>query len=428
MITLCGCGLSAGDTTLALGVAGGAAAAGGGGGGGSGGGFAPAGPLAAPINPDPPDGATDVLRTAQLSWWSSFGATGYSVYFGISSPGVFQGNQSGIAYNPGFLEAWTTYYWRIDAYNDNESATGQVWSFQTGREWMQVVTGNAPLPRGGHAMAYDSNRNKVVLFGGYDGVTCLDETWEYDSSGWVQRFPANKPLPRLEPAMAFDSLNNVTVLFGGLLEAGNDNPQYFSNETWLWDGSDWQQAYPANSPSARWGAAMVYDDDRNVAVLFGGWITYGSYDTWEWDGADWTFRTNSGPTGRVDHVMAFDSVRNLTVLHGGDTGGALSFETWEWNGSSWTERFPSYTPMRRYDHAMAYDSFFNKTIMFGGWIQDRWADGTWEWDGLLWKDLVSPVNPSARSWHAMVYDSARRRIVLFGGDMEFGLDGETWEY
>jgi len=83
-------------------------------------------------NPNPADAATGVSTTADLSWTAGNGATSHDVYFGTSSPGDFQGNQSGTTYDPGTMLENTTYYWRIDEVNDYGTTTGIVWSFTTG--------------------------------------------------------------------------------------------------------------------------------------------------------------------------------------------------------------------------------------------------------------------------------------------------------
>jgi hypothetical protein len=56
------------------------------------------------------------------------------------------------------------------------------------RSWVEVHPATAPAARYGHALAYDSTRNEIVLFGGSDGWTPdLDlETWVYDGSDWRQ--------------------------------------------------------------------------------------------------------------------------------------------------------------------------------------------------------------------------------------------------
>lgn len=57
-----------------------------------------------------------------------------------------------------------------------------TWAWN-GAYWIQVPGG--PTPRAGHAMAYDMQHDKVMVFGGYDlsqpGVTPLGDTWEWCS-------------------------------------------------------------------------------------------------------------------------------------------------------------------------------------------------------------------------------------------------------
>jgi hypothetical protein len=89
--------------------------------------------------------------------------------------------------------------------------------------------------------------------------------------------------------MDYDARHGRTVLFGGQVKG---LPKY--GDTWLFDGTDWTQAAPATSPSARTEAGMAYDLRRKVLVLFGGNtdnVADGSNtmgDTWTWDGTDWT--------------------------------------------------------------------------------------------------------------------------------------------
>jgi hypothetical protein len=67
-----------------------------------------------------------------------------------------------------------------------------------------------PSKRAGHAMAYDSARARVVLFGGAD----LRDTWEWDGQIWIQVSNIG-PSPRVNHAMAYDAARQRMVLFGG---------------------------------------------------------------------------------------------------------------------------------------------------------------------------------------------------------------------
>ncbi len=81
--------------------------------------------------------------------------------------------------------------------------------------WTQVAdTGTSP--RNAHAMAYDSQRQRVVLFGGYarESASLCGDTWEWDGKHWTQRQDMG-PGARSMPGMAYDSLSKRGVLFGG---------------------------------------------------------------------------------------------------------------------------------------------------------------------------------------------------------------------
>jgi hypothetical protein len=92
--------------------------------------------------------------------------------------------------------------------------------------WTQVAP-SGPGVRWGHAMAYDSQRGRTVLFGGNPSSGLpLGDTWEWNGSAWTQ-VSITGPSGRAGHAMAYDSQRGRTVLFGG-----SGYP-----ETWEWDGS-----------------------------------------------------------------------------------------------------------------------------------------------------------------------------------------------
>lgn len=97
--------------------------------------------------------------------------------------------------------------------------------------WTQRPSGGHS-PSVWHAMAYDSVRGVIVMFGGYNESSSWNgETWEWSGTTWIQRMIPG-PSPRGLHAMAYDSARGVTVLFGGYA-AGTG----FNGETWEWDGS-----------------------------------------------------------------------------------------------------------------------------------------------------------------------------------------------
>ena len=60
-------------------------------------------------------------------------------------------------------------------------------------------------------------------------------------------------------------------------------------------------------------------------------------DTWEWDGEFWTQLADTGPAGRQDHALCFDSARQTALLFGGWVGNTPMGDTWSWNGEDWTQ-------------------------------------------------------------------------------------------
>ncbi|MGB2808012.1 MAG: right-handed parallel beta-helix repeat-containing protein, partial [Sedimentisphaerales bacterium] len=97
--------------------------------------YSPEGPLPdirRASNPNPADGATGVSRTAYLSWTAGPDATSHDVYFGTTSPGMFQSNQTATTFDPGTMAYSTVYYWRIDEVGAYGTITGTIWSFRTG--------------------------------------------------------------------------------------------------------------------------------------------------------------------------------------------------------------------------------------------------------------------------------------------------------
>src|SRR5438876_12368524 len=71
------------------------------------------------------------------------------------------------------------------------------------------------------------------------------------AGSWTLASPAASPQQRVNFGMAREGSGEV-VLFGGF-----DFPVGNLGDTWIWDGSNWGEASPSASPSARSGPAMA---------------------------------------------------------------------------------------------------------------------------------------------------------------------------
>jgi len=258
----------------------------------------------------------------------------------------------------------------------------------------------------------------LVLFGGYNnGGGYFSDTWEWNGTNWLGRSPLNSPGPRYGHAMAYDAVRQRVVLFGGFNGAE-------IGDTWEWNGTNWTQLLPVASPSTRYDHAMAYHAVSQRVVLFGGQRNGSPVgETWEWDGTNWTLLPSASPSARHSHAMAHDAARQRVVLFGG-VGVSYLGDTWEWNGTNWLAQFSLNYPSPRYRHAMAYDEMGQRVVLFGGSSSSTsYLSDTWEWNGTNWVQLSPTASPSARYGHAMAYHAAGQRVVLFGGA---GSLGDTW--
>ncbi|MCA8953267.1 MAG: hypothetical protein KDE27_27395 [Planctomycetes bacterium] len=103
-----------------------------------------------------------------------------------------------------------------------------IWN---GTTWAQRQPASRPSPRQCRAMAFDHARSRTVLYGGTDYLGGLRDTWEWDGITWTQVFPASTPPPG-GYGMAFDLQRNGLVLVASQVVGA-------PIEAWAFDGVDW---------------------------------------------------------------------------------------------------------------------------------------------------------------------------------------------
>ena len=263
------------------------------------------------------------------------------------------------------------------ALQTRHSPSGQLitWELQ-GADWVRkVIPGpNVGLP----CAAFDTDRGVTVLFGGTSGPgpVLTNETWEYDGVAWQQRFPAMSPPVREWCGMAYDANRQVMVLFGGYGAAGF----FGTSDTWEYDGANWVEVPLSfgNRPSGRGEPAMTYDSGRQEVVLFGGRFLNTVYsDTWTYDGNKWTMKIPGGsPSARASAGLVFDPGLGKTILFGGGSPVQTFGDTWEWNGAAWTQRFPASSPPARRCKAV-YDTVRQQVLVHGGNFGSGGYNDTW---------------------------------------------------
>ena len=293
-----------------------------------------------------------------------------------------------------------------------------------------------PGPRGGHSMVYDAQLLRMVMFGGSANPGFDDVNWFYRFGTWTGRLLVPRPTGRESHSMAYDSDRNVAVLFGGRNPNNTD-----VHQTWEYDGdnpivSQLWQIRSTTGPSPRSNHAMVYDSRRCRTVLFGG-QDLGTLailnDTWEWDGNQWEqkFPATVPPPNAPSNQMAYDEARGVTVLRTDQSSLAGTSDTiWEWDGVDWTPVVTPGSPQRGFA-GMTYDSKREVVTLFGGVRGFTTFNDVWEYDGVRWTNHPQTgALPEERNWPAFVYKPDIDRTVLFGGNgtnFPFALR-DTWEH
>lgn len=290
-----------------------------------------------------------------------------------------------------------------------------------GNPWSVGSTG--PSARRDYAAAYDSVRNKVVVFGGagQNGVL-LNDTWEWTATGpgggggWKQR-AGSGPSPRSHAGMAFDASRGKMVLFGGRT---GPVPNY-TNETWEWNGTAWSQVAAATPPPAMEGALFTYDPSITRTVLVSSLLSFPN--EYEFNGTAWTTIFGPGPAaqGSSFSALSYDALRPARVFIGGvfsPSGGNLP-ATWGRRQGTWQTR--EYGHLRSSNWAgprLCYDPGLQKVLLVDA-TNPSGLLGVWSWDGDFWY-ARSTNGPPARTGFTPVVDVAGGQVVIFGGANEQG--------
>lgn len=147
-------------------------------------------------------------------------------------------------------------------------AHADTWEFDgSARSWTLRSATNPPAQDA--SLVFDAARNRVLL---YSGDTGTPQTWLWNgvAGTWTQLAPPTSPRVLRDFAMAYDSERAVVVVFGGSVFGGGT-----VSDTWEWNGIAWQQkdgnaGEPYFHCCPRTSAVMAYDSRRAQTVLFGG--------------------------------------------------------------------------------------------------------------------------------------------------------------
>lgn len=263
-----------------------------------------------------------------------------------------------------------------------------TWTYD-GVQWVQQFPATSPpLARRNH-LIYDLARNVAVLYGGLTGNPqagqCSDDHWEWNGTNWTLLQPTSTPGGLGYYAGAYDLVRQRIVIHGGRRNAWIPAAV---NETWEFDPvqNRWLQISTTNSPGAIEEAAMCFHLGMGQSLLFGGIDPQTNAvvnDLWSYDGATWTLLQPTGPRPgpRIAARMVYDNLRQVAVVFGGrdPVTWAIHNDTWEFDGTQW-RRVDSGLAPARIDFSMAMDFWRGRMVIFGGRLANNSVqDDTWEY-------------------------------------------------
>lgn len=202
------------------------------------------------------------LRTVQFPTLTS-GAS--LVYDPVRDRGLFFGGGYPISI-PGRPDRFLNDVWSLEA-----SDSSAVWR-------LLDTVGEPPPARNYHAAAYDSRRDRMIVFGGLTASGAVDDTWELALGGpptWRRLAPlGGPPLARSRHVMFYDVPRDRLIVHGGTSVSIHD--------TWVLDLAGtptWTQLPPlADWPRLEHVRSFVYDPAGERLLLFA--IPQGSSAGW----------------------------------------------------------------------------------------------------------------------------------------------------
>ena len=282
------------------------------------------------------------------------------------------------------------------------------------RSWLP-----APLLPAFAAPAMASYGDKLVLVGGDERWRSerVLETWQFDGVRWRELHPRQTPSARQLPGLT--RFGDQLLMFGGKETSLTPDIDDYVSETWAWNGADWTQLQPAQSPQGR--SAPAFTSWGGQVLLFGGKSSSGALqDTWRWGGTEWVPQPGDGPKDCNSPAARLGAT--VVMFCSGQSADDHFGHTFVWDGVRWMEKQTPTTPSSRHGHVLA--SFGERVLMYGGHADSGNEQETWEWNGTDWRDRTVSPSPPMRAGYQLAQLSDK--LVLHGGGETWTWDGERW--
>ena len=284
---------------------------------------------------------------------------------------------------------------------DAKSLARDEWAYDVAQNRLEPL-GTTPYTIYNQAV-YDRQSRRLIGFGPENTAV-----YSMGNRAWEKTQPEEEPPTyRFWYAMAYNSQSDRVILFGGYPHL---------NDTWAYDygTNTWTEMAPAVSPPKRYGHAMAYDAESDRIILWGANevgetpMTEEEHATiWAYDyGANtWTaIESTGGPSYRGGHTMVYHPGTDRIILFGGHHPGDVNFrdETWayDYNTNTWTQLARATHPSGRRLHTMVYAEAADKMVLFGGiagtFLKEEINDELWIFDPVAeeWSQVMpGSTNP-----------------------------------
>ncbi|UCE06929.1 MAG: hypothetical protein JSW07_02500 [bacterium] len=283
--------------------------------------------------------------------------------------------------------------------------------------WKNKTLEHKPTGRIDLAMASVCGTEKIIIFGGWNNGTNLNDTWVYDynENTWTEKYPSIKPSARWGIKMGSIYGTEKFLLFGG-----NDGSN--CNDTWIYDlnQNEWTEKFPFESPKPRnfYGMTSVWGTDK--VVLFSG-MGPGLNDTWIYDFKNNTWKEKTilnPPSVRRGHSMTSIWGTDKILMFGGFDGSNFLEDTWifDLSDEKWTEINPTLEPDARSPYSLSYFHGTDKILLYGG-TDGTTFDDTWIFNfaNLSWMKINTPVKPPKSYFHGTASIQGKEAVIFFGG-------------
>jgi|GEM_PF-497977 len=336
---------------------------------------------------------------------------------------------------------------------------------------------------------FDAKRRRLVFWGGDDGlpVNCtptahpvgLTDLWIYDAACATFKkvdVSGQAPQGRARGMAVYDSDQDRMIIFGGRYRKGAGGPYTNFNDVWALDLKTltWKQLpTKGGGPVARSNPAGAYNPNTKEMIVFGGnsstsGLSFRPHnDVWALNLETNTWReiTTSGPSkpsARLFHAATVDTKGNRLFVYAG--GGANAWQgpflrdLWvmDLKTGIWTvlDKGGFLSPLGRIWATITYDEKADRVLMYAGHDDQQIGNnnGTWSFDlkKKKWTALTPPEKikkkangfcnfppdftepnmqaPDRRSAHLAALDNTRREWIVFGGKTDCGLIDDVWTF